>query len=111
MAQEEYAELVQPGIGDDVNDHAAASGMNADRQAIRKVPNGADVTPSDRDVGQVCGLDPKQRRQVRRLLLDRAEPHELGVLDDCVEHHESLDGVVQRHGFPQSAVRLADGRA
>src|SRR3989442_15510253 len=74
VAYEEYAELVQPGVGDDVDDHAVAGGMNADRQAVWKVPHGADVTLSDGDVGQVCGLDPNQRRQVRCLLLGGGQP-------------------------------------
>ena len=65
VAQEEDAELVQPGIGDDVDDHAAAGGMDADRQAVWEVPHGAGVTLADGDVGQVRRLDPKQRCQVR----------------------------------------------
>ena len=34
MAQEEYAELVQPRVGDDVDDHAAAAQMDANRQPV-----------------------------------------------------------------------------
>ena len=44
MALEEHAELVQPRVGDDVDDHAAAGGMDADREAVREVPDGASVT-------------------------------------------------------------------
>ena len=48
------------------------------------------------DVGQVLRRDPGQRRQVRGLLVGGPEPHEIGILDDGVEHHQALDGVVQR---------------
>jgi hypothetical protein len=34
---EEHPGLMEPRVGDDVGDHAAAREMNADRQAIREV--------------------------------------------------------------------------
>jgi hypothetical protein len=64
VAQEEQAEFIQPGIGDDVDDHAAAGEVNADRQAVWEVPHRAGVTPAGGEVGQVRRLDPKQRCQV-----------------------------------------------
>ena len=36
VAQEEYPELVQPGVGDDVDDHATAGWMDADWEAVGK---------------------------------------------------------------------------
>ena len=101
MAQEEHAELVQPGFGDDVDDHATAGRMDADWEAVGEVPYGARVTLTDTDEGQVLSLDPKQRRQVRRLFLSGPEPHEVAVFHDRVKHHQSPDGVVQRHGLSQ----------
>jgi hypothetical protein len=58
---------------------------------------------------QIVLLDPGQRQHVGGLLVGGPEPHEIGVFDDGVEHHQTLDGVVQGHGFPQAAVRFADG--
>ena len=40
MAFEEHAEVVQPGVGDDVDEDAAAGRVDADRQAFREVPGG-----------------------------------------------------------------------
>jgi hypothetical protein len=40
--------------------------MDPDRQAVWEVPCGTSIVLSDGDVGQVRGLDPNQRRQVRR---------------------------------------------
>src|SRR5262245_7354733 len=72
---EEHSELVQPWVGDDVDDHAAAGEMNADRQAIREVPDGARLSLADADVRQVRLRDPRQCEQVRRLLVGSPEPH------------------------------------
>jgi hypothetical protein len=109
VAQEE-SELVQPGVSEDVDDDTAAGGMNADRQPVWKIPYGARVAVADGDVGQVSGPDPDQRRQVRGLLCDRPEPHQVRILDDGVEHHQTLYRVIQRHRFPQTAFRVADSR-
>jgi hypothetical protein len=48
-------------------------------------------------VRQFPGLNPKQRREMQCLLLGGAEPHEREILHDGVPHHQTLDGVVQRH--------------
>ena len=98
------------GIGDDVDDHAAAGGMNADRQAVREVPHRAGVTLA----GGTWGRSPGRSEATSSGGLTsphRAEPHQIGVFDDGVEHHQTLDGVIQRHGFAQPALRLADRRA
>ena len=64
LAQKEKPEFIQPGIGDDVDDDAAAGGVNADRQPVWELPHRAGVTLAGGDVGQVRRLDPKQRCQV-----------------------------------------------
>ena len=51
---EEHSELVQPWVGDDVDDHAAAGEVNADRQAVREVPNGANPSLADANVRQIA---------------------------------------------------------
>jgi hypothetical protein len=55
VAQEEDAELIKPGIGDDVDDHAAASGMDADAPAVWEEPHSASVTLDDRNVKRFPG--------------------------------------------------------
>jgi hypothetical protein len=84
-------------------------GMNADGQAVRKVSYGAGVTFADGTVRQILSLDPQQRRQMRRLVLGSAEPYQVGVLHNRVEHHESLDGVVPPPVRPRLAA-AAPGR-
>ena len=59
---------------------------------------------------QVLRRDAGERRQVIGLVLGGAEPDHLRVFDDGVEHHQSLDRVVQRERSPELAVCLADGR-
>jgi hypothetical protein len=110
MAFEELAEVLQRWVGDDVDDHAAAGEVDADRQAIREVPDPPVLSVADRDVRQLRLGNPGQRQDVRRLLVGGPEPDQIRVLDDRVEHHQPLDGVVQRDGFAQAAVGLADGR-
>jgi hypothetical protein len=56
---EEHAELVQPRVGDDIDDDAAAGEVNADRQAIGEVPDGASLSLADADVRQIRLLDPR----------------------------------------------------
>jgi hypothetical protein len=50
MAFEEDAELVQPRISDDVDEHAATGEVDADREPFREVPDGARVTLANGDV-------------------------------------------------------------
>ena len=47
---------------------------------------------------------------MRRLLVGGPEPHQIGVLDDGVEHHQTLNRVVQSDGLAEAAVGLTDGR-
>ena len=54
MTFEEHSKLVQPWVGDDVDDHAAAGEVNADRQAVREVPNGANPSLADANVRQIA---------------------------------------------------------
>lgn len=44
-----------------------------------------------------------------RLVFSSAQPDHLRVVDDGVEHHETLDRVVQREGASQGAVGHTDG--
>src|SRR5262245_45904548 len=72
---EEHSKLVEPGVGDDVNDHAATREMNADRQAIREVADPAVFSVADRDMRQVRLGDPGKRQDVRRLFVGCPEPY------------------------------------
>jgi len=56
---EEHPEVIEPRVGDDIDDHAAAREMNADRQAIREVPECASLSLADGNVRQVRLLDPR----------------------------------------------------
>lgn len=109
MPFEEHSELVEPRVGNDVDDHAAAGEMNADRQTIREVPDGARLSPADGDMRQIGLLDPGQRQEMRRLLVGGPQPHQVRVLDDGVEHHQPLNRVVQSDGLTEAAVGLANG--
>ena len=59
MTLQEHSELVQPGVGDDVDNDTAAGEMNADRQTIRKVPDGASLSLADGDMREIGLLDPR----------------------------------------------------
>jgi hypothetical protein len=52
VTPEEGTELVQPGVGNDVNEYAAPGWMDPDRKAFRKVARGSSLTFSADDVGQ-----------------------------------------------------------
>jgi hypothetical protein len=54
-------------------------------------------------------LDPRQRQQVRSLLVGRPQPHKIWVFDHGVEHHQPLNSVVQGDGLTDTAVGLTDG--
>jgi hypothetical protein len=110
MAFEEHPELIEPRVGDDVDEHAAAHEMNADRQAIGEVLDGASLSLADADVRQIRLLDPRQRQEGRRLLIGGPELHQIGSLDDGVEHHQPLNRVVQSDGLAQAAVGLTNRR-
>ena len=47
---------------------------------------------------------------MRGLLLGRPQPHKIGVFDDGVEDHQTLNSMAQRQRSPQAAVRLANRR-
>jgi hypothetical protein len=106
---EEHSELVEPRVGDDVHDHAAAGEMDANRQAVREVPDFALLSLADGNVRQVRCRDPGQRYEVRRLLVGGPEPYEIRVLNYGVKHHQPLNRVVQSDRFAEAAVGLADG--
>src|SRR5688572_14166790 len=54
--------LVQPWVGNHIDDHAAAGEMDADRQAIREVPDSARVSIADGDVRQIGLSSPASSR-------------------------------------------------
>jgi hypothetical protein len=83
--------------------------MDADRQTVREVPDLALLSLADGNVRQVRLRDPGERQEVRRLLFGCPEPHQVGVLDDSVKHHQPLNRVVQSDGLTEPAVGLTDG--
>jgi hypothetical protein len=84
--------------------------MDANRQAVREVPDLALLALADGNVRQVRCRDSGQRHEVRRLLLGGPEPHPIRVLDDGVKHHQALNRVVERDGLAEAAVGLTNGR-
>lgn len=100
MALEEDPELVQRPLGDDVDEYSAAGQVDADREAFGEVPGGAHRTLADSDVGQHGRVYPRERRQVRGLLLNRTQSHQIGIFDDGVEDHQPLNGVAERQRPP-----------
>jgi hypothetical protein len=47
---------------------------------------------------------------VRRLFVGGPEPHQIGILDDRVKHHQPLNRMVQSDGLAEAAVDLTNGR-
>ena len=113
-------ELIQPGIGDDVDDHAAAGGMNADRQAVGSTaPCGRH--PRRWNVGQVPGsirsnvvrwVDfPRRCRATpdRGLRRWRRAPSDAGWRDSASQ--VSADGSPPRRSPRARAIDVVDARA
>ena len=71
---EEETELVQPRVGNDVNEHAAPGWMDPNRKPFREVARGPSFTLSGGDVGQHQLVNTGQRLEVRGLLFSRRQP-------------------------------------
>ena len=104
MAFQEQAKIVPGRIEHDVSEDATPCQMNADRKAVREVPSLPPLAVADRHVRQIFRLDAGERRQVIGFVLGGAKPDHLRVFDDGVEHHETLDRVVQGERSPQRTV-------
>ena len=64
----------------------------ADRHPVRE-PAGSPLRAfADADVRHALGIDRREGREVRALLLSRREPDQIRAADDGVEQHQPLDG-------------------
>ena len=107
MTLEETAELAVQWVGVEIDKDDVTGWMDANGQAIGKVANPLLIALSDDQSRGVVGGD-SAAREVLDLLSRRRHPDALGVLENRVQQHQTLERAGHAGRSAEPAVGLAD---